>query len=414
MTFFSSLKAELKSQVWAWQCDKINAGQTLNKYSIVVLLQMATEKCLRSNPALISNGFKRAGIYPWNPSEPDVNKLLPSSIFTPDQSVPSPPPSSFTLSVPQEAATSDFDDPGYDAQEVSINVADESIHNASASHDTDYDNPSLDILNQGFILIDENSQTNSPHGSSNNDISPTSDDHDTPTNGDSSNLSTAISPPPYWSGDTTICSFCDKRILNKFLSLHSDKCAKLPSLDSSSSALPSAPDTHSPSTFPLAPPSLTATTSTPAPPTHPTPPVLEFSLAERINQLQKYEIVFLTPEQILQFSECFEARSLSSSEPLFQAWVVFKNATLPTEEQAVTNVLSEHTASNVQKKKTTRKVNKPVGPARYDPNSPEWEQILIEQSEKKNKVKKRSAPPPNNKAPAAKRQKASGQKKLRF
>ena len=98
---------------------------------------MATEKCLRSNPALISNGFKRAGIYPWNPSEPDVNKLLPSSIFTPDQSVPSPPPSSFTLSVPQEAATSDFDDPGYHAHEVSINVADESIQNASTSHGID-------------------------------------------------------------------------------------------------------------------------------------------------------------------------------------------------------------------------------------------------------------------------------------
>jgi hypothetical protein len=122
----------------------------------------------------------------------------------------------------------------------------------------------------------------------------------------------------------------------------------------------------------------------------------------------------LTPEQILQFNECFAARSILSSEPLFQAWIAFKNATLPTEEQAVANVLSEHTASNVQKKKTTRKVNKPVVPARYDPNSPEWEQILLEQSEKQNKVKKRSTPSPKNKAPAAKRQKASGQKKMRF
>ena len=67
----------------------------------------------------------------------------------------------------------------------------------------------------------------------------------------------------------------------------------------------------------------------------------------------------------------------------------------------------------LQKKKTSRKVNKSVGPARCDPNSPEWEQILLEQSEKKKRVNKRPAPPPKNKAPAAKRQKASGQK-LRF
>ena len=68
-------------------------------------------------------------------------------------------------------------------------------------------------------------------------ISATSDDQDTPTNGDSSNISTAISPPPYWSGETFICSVCNKIILNKFLSLHSDKCEKLPSLDSYSPAL---------------------------------------------------------------------------------------------------------------------------------------------------------------------------------
>ena len=391
----------------------MNAGQTLNKYSIVVLLQRATEKCLRSNPALISNGFRRAGIYPWSPTEPDVNKLLPSSIFSPDQSIPSPPPSSFTVSVPQEAAINDFEDPGSYAHEVSINVDEESIHNPDTSHGIDNGNPSLDILNQGFLLGDENSHTHILNGSSNNDISATCDDQDAPANGDSSNISPAISPPPYWSGDTTICSVCDKRILNKFLSLHSDKCAKLYSLDSSSPAIASAPDTHSPPSFPLAPPSPRATTSSPAPPIHPTPPVLEFSLADRLSQLHKYEIVFLTPEQILQFNECFAARSILSSEPLFQAWIAFKNATLPTEEQAVANVLSEHTASNVQKKKTNRKVNKPVGPARYDPNSPEWEQILLEQSEKKKNVVKRPAPPPKNKAPAGKRQKVSGQK-LRF
>ena len=78
--FFSSLKAELKSLIWNWQCDKLNAGQALNKYTVVVLLHQATENCLAKD-GIVSKGFKRSGLYPWNPSAPDVSKLLPGTIF---------------------------------------------------------------------------------------------------------------------------------------------------------------------------------------------------------------------------------------------------------------------------------------------------------------------------------------------
>ena len=64
LTFFSSLKSELKSIVWNWHGEVANAGQTLNKYSVVVLLQKATEKCLDKD-GIISNGFRRAGLAPW-------------------------------------------------------------------------------------------------------------------------------------------------------------------------------------------------------------------------------------------------------------------------------------------------------------------------------------------------------------
>ena len=40
LTFFSSLKAELKSVVWNWHGEVANAGQTLNKYSVVVLRRL--------------------------------------------------------------------------------------------------------------------------------------------------------------------------------------------------------------------------------------------------------------------------------------------------------------------------------------------------------------------------------------
>ena len=80
LTFFSSLKSELKKLIWNWQCDKINAGQSLNKYTVVILLHEATENCLIKGQ-IIENGFKRAGLFPWDPSAPDVTKLLPGTVF---------------------------------------------------------------------------------------------------------------------------------------------------------------------------------------------------------------------------------------------------------------------------------------------------------------------------------------------
>ena len=66
--------------MWDWQCTPANVGVTLNKYSIVALLHKTTELCL-AKPKLIANGFRRAGIFPWNPQAPDKDKLLPGTIF---------------------------------------------------------------------------------------------------------------------------------------------------------------------------------------------------------------------------------------------------------------------------------------------------------------------------------------------
>ena len=47
----------------------------------MVLLHQATENCL-AKEGIIKNGFKRAGLVPWDPSAPDVSKLLPGTIFS--------------------------------------------------------------------------------------------------------------------------------------------------------------------------------------------------------------------------------------------------------------------------------------------------------------------------------------------
>ena len=81
---------------------------------------------------------------------------------------------------------------------------------------------------------------------------------------------------------------------------------------------------------------------------------------------------------------------------------------MPTEQQIVKAVLNDHLASNVQKKKTQRKRNLPEGPARYDPCSSEWEQILLEQSEKtkdKGPSKQKKVVAKSNKTPKGKKKK---------
>ena len=102
-----------------------------------------------------------------------------------------------------------------------------------------------------------------------------------------------------------------------------------------------------------------------------------------VPQFTLAEVLLLTPEQISEFNRHYTERNLDSVEPLFQAWLVLKNASLPTESQALQEVIANHTATNIPKKKTTRKRNLHDGPSRYDISSPEWENILIEQASKK-------------------------------
>jgi hypothetical protein len=109
----------------------------------------------------------------------------------------------------------------------------------------------------------------------------------------------------------------------------------------------------------------------------------KFSLADRATQLNKFEVLLLNPDQALEFNTFFDERKLDVPEPLFQAWLLLKNSSLPTEDQAINRVLSNHTASNVPKRKNKRTAAVPMGPARYNPSSPEWEEILHDQAAKK-------------------------------
>ena len=83
LTFLKVLKVALKRKCLAWQQDPLHVGNSLTKYTVVILLREAVEEVLKKSPDTIASGFRRAGLYPWDPSAIDQDKMLPSSVFAP-------------------------------------------------------------------------------------------------------------------------------------------------------------------------------------------------------------------------------------------------------------------------------------------------------------------------------------------
>ena len=220
LTFFCSLKGKLNQLAHIWHADPNNAGQALSKYTVMRVLYDATEDCL-SNPSLIPNGFKRSGLFPWNPNAPDKTKLLPSTIYS---------------------ATSSHDQSEQAPVSLSANV-DESL-----STDVYLDNELGDFLplndsessfppNNLFPSVIEATNTLSQ------DVSIPSSPPAFPlpavpdVTGESLNqsdfepaLSSTFSEPsssdkPHWYGQTDFCPNCSRRILKKFMQSHFESCS---------------------------------------------------------------------------------------------------------------------------------------------------------------------------------------------
>ena len=71
--------------------------------------------------------------------------------------------------------------------------------------------------------------------------------------------------------------------------------------------------------------------------------------------LKKFEFLLLSPDQVKEFQENFDAKNFSFEESLFQSWLLLKFDTIPTEKEALKQVLNTHTAKNISKKKTVGK-----------------------------------------------------------
>ena len=119
--------------------------------------------------------------------------------------------------------------------------------------------------------------------------------------------------------------------------------------------------------------------------------VREMTRDEKIRQLEKFEIVFLQPDQVQEFREVFEAGvRYECSASLYLSWLPLKLDTMETEQEILDRFFTDKTPSNLQKKQTARKVRKPDGSARFDPLSTEWKEIWEDQDQaKKEKEEKK-------------------------
>ena len=84
-----------------WHRNPDNIEHSLNKYSVITLLYRVTEFILTHKPDLISKGFHKAGISPWDPSSPTQERMMPSEVYKnnlePQSSLPPEMPPSATV-----------------------------------------------------------------------------------------------------------------------------------------------------------------------------------------------------------------------------------------------------------------------------------------------------------------------------
>ena len=395
LTFFCSLKKQLKSSAYEWQCDPANAGQVLNKYSIVGLLHKVTENCLRK-PDLLANGFKRSGICPFNPGAPDKSKLLPATIFEPSadsspgsveqttqSSPPQPTPGSSSMDISTQPPPTVY-------AEVPVCVSDiipdsnSPISTSQLTIATPSPSPLADIGVPASLQCDISEMSHQDTHEDNISVDNYQFNFDNSTNDEVMD----DQPVPVTSTPkhpTRKCSTCLKVIPVSVFSIHTSMCT-----------------TPTTSTTPTTTQDITVS---PVIPEDKLKSVPEFNLDERIIQLNKFEVLLLTPDQVKEFNQKFSEKKVIQDEPLFNSWLPLKLSTIPTEAESIKRVLANHTASNIPKRKQARQQNLPTGKDRFNPTSQAWIQVLTEQE------KKKKSPP--GKSKVANQPKKTAKKKLR-
>ena len=87
--------------------------------------------------------------------------------------------------------------------------------------------------------------------------------------------------------------------------------------------------------------------------------------------LKKFQFNFLSEAQLAYCEQFFMQKNFKEPNPIYQAWLQLKIASLPTEADALQAVLQKHSPENLPKRRKTSIKNVPDGPSRFNPISQE-------------------------------------------
>ena len=324
LTFFQSLKARLQRKVLEWHQSPLHIGSSLSKYSVVPLVRESAEEIIKETPRLIPNGFKRSGLCPWNPSAPDKNKMLPSTIFSQnkdsetentqdlvitDDPVSIPGPSGIN----HTNQSSLMQDPGTVSSQPSVGIDDFVSSPGPSGLSGGSDNTILSV--QGSHIKEPETVFSQPSAGIDYSLSLPGP----------SGLNTNLGAKNVKSAPTSTCTQTSEKEMEE-------------------------------------------------------DPIPKFTA----RSLHQYEAVFFTETQLKHCEKLLEEKNFTHPNPMYQAWLTLKLASLPTEKEAIQKVLDRHSPSNLPKCQKTSQRNELRGAARFNPTSQEWVEILEEREAKNN------------------------------
>ena len=77
LELMGSVKTTYRQEVWKWMSNNIE--KSYDKLCFMQVCQIVLDKCATVSNAI--EGFKKSGVFPWNPSIIDDKKLAPSTMF---------------------------------------------------------------------------------------------------------------------------------------------------------------------------------------------------------------------------------------------------------------------------------------------------------------------------------------------
>ena len=337
VNIFRPVKKKMEAKNHQWSGD--NPGKTLNKRTLISEVARPAFEEVLSRTEIITNAFKMTGLYPFNPLAVNRSKLLPGNKYQkhPDDTLP---------------------------LEVVVDVAEEDVI------------PEEAVVLQTVPLSPE--------------------------------LGPSMAPDLVETTESFSCINCAK---DKLLSESVHHCHRVcqqcilglaqSQADQGFHSVfcPCGDELSLEALKPLLPADLYRQLSELGAPSRPVSTnesfqlktVKEMTREEKDTQLEKFEVVFLQKDQVKEFREVFEAGvRYECSSSLYLSWLPLKLDTMETEQEVLDRFFADKTPSNLEKKKTTRKVRKPDGSARFDPLSPEWREIWEDQDQaKKDKEEKK-------------------------